>query len=347
MKFTFTNSCQIGICFEIRQPNFLMMREYILTIRKIPLILKDSFLEFIDDKVLKLSAALAYYTIFSLPSMLIIVIGLCGTFYGKEAIEGKIFFQINHLVGAQVALEVQHIIQAMVMHHDSFVATVIGIITLLIGATGMFGEIQDSINMIWGLKTKPKKGLIKLVLNRVISFSMIIILGFILIVSLLLNVLLEAFFSNLKNHFSEYLVTKLYVMDQFIILAIILVLFAFIFKVLPDAKILWKDVWVGAFVTTLLFILGKFVIGYYLSNNGQISAYGTAGSLIVILLWVYYSAMILYFGAIFTQVYAKHNGRKIEPNKYAIWVETDTIEKKFNTAIQNKEIPLNDSTNPQ
>ena len=319
------------------------MSEYIQTLRKIPLILKNSFLEFIDHKVLKLSAALAYYTIFSLPPLLIIVIGLCGIFYGKEAVEGKIFFQINHLVGAQVALEIQHIIQSMVLHHDSFAATVIGIITLLIGATGMFGEIQDSINTIWGLKTKPEKGWIKLLLNRIISFSMIVILGFILVVSLLLNVLLETFFSHLKKHFSESLIDKLYLVDQIIILGIILVLFAFIFKVLPDAKILWKDIWVGAFVTTFLFILGKYIIGYYLSASNQISAYGAAGSLIIILLWVYYSAIILYFGAEFTQVYAKLHGRTIAPNKYAIWIETDIIERRYNTNIQNKEISLDNT----
>lgn len=317
-----------------------MMRNYINSLKKIPVILKDAILEFIDDKVLKLSAALAYYTIFSLPSMLIIVIGLCGIFYGKDAIEGKIFFQINNFIGAEAALEVQHIIQKMVTHHDSFVATMVGIMTLLIGATGMFGEIQDSINTIWGLKTKPEKGLIKLLLNRVISFSMIIILGFIFLVSLLLNVVLQFFLSHLKRIFSETLIDNLYMMDQFIIFGIIVLLFAFIFKVLPDAKILWKDVWIRAFVTALLFIFGKFVIGYYLSTTSQISAYGAAGSLIIILLWVYYSAIILYFGAEFTQAYARNHGRSIEPNKYAIWVETDIIEKKYNTQIENKQITV-------
>src|SRR3954468_12343184 len=177
------------------------MSTFISSFRKLPGIFKETFSEFIEDKVMKYSAALAYYTIFSLPSMLIVIIGLCGTLYGKEAIEGKIFFQLNHLIGAQAALEVQHILQNMVLNHDSFMATVVGVVTLLIGATGMFGEIQDSINSIWGLKTKPEKGLIKMVLNRLLSFSMIIILGFILLVSLLLNVLLQAFFHELKKHF--------------------------------------------------------------------------------------------------------------------------------------------------
>jgi membrane protein len=308
------------------------------TLRKIPSILKDSCSGFIDDKVLKLSAALAYYTIFSLPSMLIVVIGLCGIFYGKEAIQGEIFFQINQYVGAEAALEIQHILQKMALHHDSFIATTIGIITLLFGATGMFGEIQDSINSIWGLKTKPEKGLIKIVLNRLLSFSMVVVLGFILLVSLLLNVLLETFFDHLKKHFSEGLIDNLYAVDHLIMFGVIVLLFAFIFKVLPDAKILWKDVWIGAFVTALLFLLGKFIIGYYLSHSKQISAYGTAGSLIVILLWVYYSAIILYFGAEFTQVYAQHHGRAIAPNKYAVWIEKNIIEKKLNTEVHNKTV---------
>lgn len=314
------------------------MSALISTLKKLPGIFKDTCSEFIDDKVMKYSAALAYYTIFSLPSLLIIIIGLCGTLYGKAAIEGKIFFQLDHLIGAQAALEVQHIIQNMVLNHDSFMATVIGIITLLIGATGIFGEIQDSINTIWGLKTKPEKGLIKMLLNRLISFSMIIILGFILVVSLLLNVLLQTFFHNLKKHFPPELIDNLFLIDQCLVYGVIALLFAFIFKVLPDAKLLWRDVWVGAVVTTILFIIGKFAISFYLSTNKQITAYGAAGSLIIILLWVYYSAIILYFGAEFTQVYAHHHGRSIAPNKYAIWIEKDIIEKKFNTQIKKKTI---------
>jgi membrane protein len=319
------------------------MSSSISSLRKLPAIFKDTCSEFVEDKVMKYSAALAYYTIFSLPSMLIVIIGLCGTFFGKAAIEGKIFFQLNNLIGAQAALEVQHIIQNMVLNHDSFLATVIGIITLLIGATGMFGEIQDSINTIWGLKTKPEKGLIKMLLNRLISFSMIIILGFILVVSLLLNVVLQAFFHDLKKLFPSELIDNLFIVDQFIVYGIIALLFACIFKVLPDAKILWKDVWVGAFVTTILFVIGKFAISYYLSTNKQITAYGAAGSLIIVLLWVYYSAIILYFGAEFTQVYAHHHGRAIAPNKYAIWVEKDIIEKKFNTQINKKTTPKKES----
>jgi membrane protein len=285
------------------------------------LILKNSFIGFADDNILKYSAALAYYTIFSLPSMLIVIIGLCSIFYGKDAIQGEIFFQIHQFIGSEAALEIQHILQKTTLHHDNFLATITGLATLLLAATGMLGEIQNSINIIWRLKTKPKKGFIKIFLNRLISFSMVLILGFILLVSLLLNALMDNFFNELKKLFSENFITYLYWLDYILLFGIIVLLFAFIFKALPDAKILWKDVWVGALVTTLLFLTGKFLISYYLMHNNNISAYGAAGSLIIVLLWVYYSAIILYYGAEFTQAYVKQQGRFIEPNKYAVWVE--------------------------
>ncbi|MEO6901876.1 MAG: YihY/virulence factor BrkB family protein [Bacteroidia bacterium] len=293
------------------------------------LILKSSFIGFVDDNVLKFSAALAYYTIFSLPSMLIVIIGLCSVFYGKDAVQGEIFFQIHQFVGNEAALEIQHILQKTTLHHDNFLATITGLATLLLAATGMFGEIQDSINIIWGLKTKPKKGFIKIFLNRLISFSMVLILGFILLVSLLLNAVMDNFFNELKKIFSESFITYLYLLDYIFLFGVIALLFAFIFKALPDAKILWKDVWVGALITTLLFLIGKFLISYYLMHNKSISAYGAAGSLIIILLWVYYSAIILYYGAEFTQAYVKQRGRFIQPNKYAVWIAEEAEAKKI------------------
>ncbi len=326
---------------------------YILIMRRIIVknlwsIIKDSFKEFNNDRVLKLSAALAYYTIFSLPSMLIVVIGLCSIFFGRDAVQGQVFTEIRGLIGNDAAVQIQDILKKTTLHQDNFVATIIGAVTLLVAATGMFGEIQDSINSIWGLQTKPEKGLIKMLLNRLISFSMVIVLGFILLVSLVLNALLEGFLHRLEHYFSEDMVKYLFVLDYGIMVVVTTLLFASILKVLPDAKILWKDVWVGAFATSLLFLLGKFLIGYYLKHNNSISAYGAAGSMIVILLWVYYSAIILYFGAEFTQVYVQHKKRRIEPNKYAIWIEKNVVEKRLNTqinehttTIDNKTIPVN------
>lgn len=303
-------------------------------------ITKETFGEFDKDKVLKLSAALAYYTIFSLPSMLIVIIGLLSIFYGKDAIQGEIFSEISGFIGKDAAIQIQDILKNTTLHHDNVLTTIVGFATLLIAATGMFGEIQDSINSIWGLEAKPKKGFIKLLLNRLMSFSMVVVLGFILLVSLVLNALLEGLLHRLEHFFSENVINYFFILDYGIMIIVTTLLFASILKVLPDAKIEWRDVWVGSFATCILFLLGKFLIGYYLKHNSSITAYGAAGSMILILLWVYYSAIILYFGAEFTQVYVRFKKRKIQPNKYAVWVEKNTVEKKLNTQINEHTTPI-------
>ncbi|MEW6468896.1 MAG: YihY/virulence factor BrkB family protein [Bacteroidota bacterium] len=297
-------------------------------------LVRESYREFMNDKVMKLSAALAYYTVFSLPPLLLVTIGLLGLFYGRDAIEGEIFMRLQEYIGGEAALQIQEVLKKSSAHHDNTVATIVGLFTLLLGATGIFGEVQDSINFIWGLKARPRKGWVKLIINRLLSFSMILILGFVLLVSLLLNAALEVFLGQLKTLFSERIVDSLYIINYAVSIVVIATLFACIFKVLPDAKIRWKDVWVGALVTTLLFMIGKTGISYYLQNNTTITAYGAAGSLIVILLWVYYSAIILYFGAEFTQAYIRFRGRRIEPNKYAVWVERRIVEKESNISLR-------------
>jgi membrane protein len=310
-------------------------------------ILKQLFHEFNNDKVLKLSAALAYYTIFSLPSMLIVIVGLGSLFYGRDAIQGRIYHDIGGFIGNEAALQIQDILSKTALRHDNLLATIIGLVTLLLAATGMFGEIQDSINSIWGLKAKPEKGLIKLLLNRLLSFSMVLVLGFILVVSLILNALLEGFFNRLEKLLSTDMVNYLFIFDHGLMVVVIMLLFAGILKVLPDAKILWKDVLVGSFTTTVLFLAGKFLIGYLLKHNSSISAYGAAGSIIIILLWVYYSAIILYVGAEFTQVYVRYRNRRIEPNKYAVWIEQNIVEKKFNTQINEHTVDIDQKTKPK
>ncbi|HEY1056425.1 MAG TPA: YihY/virulence factor BrkB family protein, partial [Emticicia sp.] len=244
-----------------------------------------------------------------------------------------IFSDISAFIGNDAALQIQDVLKKTTLNHDNLLATIIGLVILLLAATGMFGEIQDSINSIWGLKAKPRKGFIKMILNRLMSFSMVLVLGFIFIISLILNALLEGLLHRLEHIFSDTIINYLFVFDYGLMIIVTTLLFACILKVLPDAKILWKDVLVGAFTTSILFFIGKFVIGYYLKHNSSISAYGAAGSLILILLWVYYSAIILYFGAEFTQVYVRHKNRRIEPNRYAVWVEKNIVEKKFNTQI--------------
>lgn len=291
-------------------------------------ILKQSFSDFIDNKVFKLSAALAFYTIFSLPAMLIIIISVSDIFYGRAAIEGTLYHQIAEFVGIDAAIQIQQTIRGAALSQSSYFATIVGIITLLFGATSVFSEIQDSINHIWKLKAKPQKGkgFLKLVLNRLLSFSLVISLGFLLLVSLLVNGLMDMLITRLTAMFPELTIIMVYIVNVIITFGITALLFALIFKVLPDARIKWKHVRAGAFTTAVLFMLGKFLIGYYLGHSKLSSTYGTAGSVIVMLLWVYYSAMILYFGAVFTHVFAAHSGSRIYPNNYAVWVQEIEVE---------------------
>lgn len=292
-------------------------------------ITKETLVEFTDNKVLKLSAALAYYTIFSIPALLIIIIWVSDIFYGREAVEGGVYAQIAGFVGKDAALQIQETIRNATLSSGSNWAAIIGVATLVIGATGVFTEIQDSINQIWHLKAKPYKGRgwFRLIINRLLSFSMIITLGFLLLVSLIINGVMDVLLSRLSQNFPQLEVYMVYTFNIVFTFIITSFLFGIIFKLLPDARIKWKDIRAGAFTTAILFMGGRFLIGYYLGHNSRMtSAYGAAGSLIVILLWVYYSSIILYFGAVFTRVYAISRGCQIYPNNYAVWVEQREVE---------------------
>jgi len=292
--------------------------------------IKTAFVAFFEHNVLKLSAALAYYTIFSLPGLIIIVVWVTDIFYGHEAVEGKVYGQISSLVGSDAAIQIQETIRNATLSSEGSFATIVGLVTLIIGATSGCGEIQDSINLIWRLKAKPKKGRgwLKLIINRLLSFSIIISLGFLLLVSLVLNGLMDAFIDRLTRTFPETQVIVVYVVNLVITFFMTSLLFGLIFKVLPDAKIEWRHVSAGAFTTALLFLGGKFLISFYLGHSKMSSAYGAAGSIIVILLWVYYSAIILFFGAAYTRAYAICKGSHIYPNKYAVWIEQVEVESR-------------------
>jgi membrane protein len=299
-------------------------------------VIKQCFSDFIDNKVLKLSAALAFYTIFSLPAMLIIIISVSNIFYGREAIEGTLYNQLSGFIGADAATQIQQTIRNAAVAHNSSFATIVGIITLVIGATSVFSEIQDSINHIWKLKAKPHrgKGVLKMFINRLLSFSIVVSLSFLLLVSLMINSAMDILINKLTRMFPELTVIMVYAFNLILTFGITALLFGMIFKVLPDARIKWKHVRVGAFTTAVLFMAGKFLIGYYLGHSELSTTYGTAGSAIVLLLWVYYSAMILYFGAVFTHVYAAHTGSKIYPNNYAVWVQQ--VEMESEKSIQQQ-----------
>lgn len=291
-------------------------------------ILKNAFTGFIDDRALKLSAALSYYTIFSLAPLLLLMISLAGVFFGRDAIQGHVFNEINGLIGNEAAAQIQDIIKHMELSGKTNIAIVIGAITLFVGATSVFAEIQDSINIIWKVKAKPKRGWLKLLKDRLLSSSLIVGLGFLLIVSLMVNGVLLALNDLFKSYFPEVTILVFHAINIVISFAVISLLFGVIFKVLPDVKIGWKDVRMGAFFTACLFMLGRYVIGLYIETTSTGSAYGAAGSLIIILVWVYYTAAILYFGAEFTRAYAEHIGAKIQPASYAVYVEQNEIEHK-------------------
>jgi len=282
---------------------------------------------FLDDRGLKLSAALAYYTVFALAPLLMLVISLIGAFLGKDAIQNNIYPQIKSYVGSSAALQIQEMIKSISLSGKTGVAIVTSIVTLIVGATSIFLEIQDSINLIWRVKAKPKKGWVKMLTNRLISFSMIISLGFLLLVSLIVNALVLALSTRITRYFPEVTIQLFNLINIGITFLVIAVLFGIIFKFLPDVKIAWRDVRTGAFFTSLLFMLGKYLIGIYIQTTGTGSTYGAAGSLIVILVWIYYTSAILYFGAEFTQVYADEYGDKIEPAEYAVHVEQKEIER--------------------
>ena len=276
---------------------------------------------FIADNALKLSAALSYYTIFSLPPLLIIIISLSGVFFGADAVSGQIFEQIKLLVGNSAALQIQETIKNVKLSNSNVFVTSVGIVILIIGASGVFVEIQDSLNFIWGFKAKPKRGIVKFLYNRLMSFAMIGSVGFLLLVSLIINSVIDVLNKRLALVFPHNTIILFYVINVLIVFIIISILFSIIFKTLPDGKIALSDSLVGASFTAFLFMVGKFAIGAYLSRFNIASIYGAAGSVILILVWVYYSAIILYFGAEFTKVYASLHGHKIIPNEYSVQVK--------------------------
>jgi membrane protein len=283
-------------------------------------ILKRAAIEFIADNGMKLSAALSYYTIFSIGPVLIIMMSLAGIFYGREAVQGKIYQQIQGLVGSNVAIQIQDIIRNIEESQLSASGAIIGVVILVIGATGVFTEIQDSINYIWSVKAKPKKGWLHLIMNRIISFSLIVSFGFILLVSLIVHALVDILHDALLQHFDVVTVYVFQGVNYVLLFVIITALFSIIFKVLPDASIHWKDSFVGASFTAVFFLIGKFLITFYLSQSNIGVTFGAAASVVLILLWVYYTSIILYFGAEFTKVYALSYGSGIEPDKSAVFI---------------------------
>lgn len=309
-------------------------------LKKVWKIIVATFHGFVDDDGLKHSASLAYYTVFSIAPLLILVISLADFFLGQDAITNNLYPQIKNYVGAQAAIQIQDTIKNLQLSGKTGIAVIIGGITLLIGASSIFVEIQDSLNIIWRVKAKPKRGWVKMLTNRFLSFSLIISLGFLLLVSLVVNILILSLNNRLMTVLPDVTIWLFKGINIGLTFIVISILFAIIFKFLPDVKIRWKDVRYGAFFTAILFMIGRYLIGLYVEFSAtSFSAYGAAGSLIVILVWIYYTAAILYMGAEFTQVYAEARGCRIEPAEYAVAVRQTEVEVEVKTLpIQNPEI---------
>ena len=288
--------------------------------------LKEVVDKFIDDKAPKLGAALSFYTIFSLAPLLIIVIAIGGLAFGDQAARGELFYQIQGLIGQEGAEIVQTTIQNTNQKRASILALIISFFTVAISATVVFVELQESLNMVWKVRPSSERSVIKgLVVDRVQSLALIFTTGFLLLVSLVISAILSFISNKINENFISIPIFLLDLANGLISLTVIFLLFTMIFKILPDVNIKWKDVWVGGLATSLLFILGKYLIGLYLGNSALSSTYCAAGSLVVLLLWIYYSAQILFLGAEFTYVYANRYGAGYKPRRKFLIYETHPI----------------------
>ena len=283
-------------------------------------LLKDTFKDFMDDKAMRLSAALAYYSVFSLAPLLIIAISIAGAIFGEDAARGAIRDQLASAMGDASAQAVQEMIKSAHREGQSWMMTLVGLGILLVTASGVFSQLKDAMNTVWDIEQKPGFNLKELVKGKLTALSMVLVIGFLLLISLVLSTSVAAVTNWMGN--SLPIPALVFQVISFVIsIGVVTVLFAMIFKVLPDADVQWKDVWSGAFITAVLFSLGKMLLALYLGREAAASSYGAAGALILLLSWVYYSANILLFGAEFTQVYARRKGRAIEPTENAMRVD--------------------------
>ena len=295
--------------------NIIQMRTHI---QKVFTVLKNAFKSWLAKDPFHESAVIAYYAIFSLPGLLVVIMTLAGYFFGREAVNHQVATQFASTMGADTARQVQDMIIQATKLKNTMLATIIGVVTILIGATGVFAEFQNALNIIWEVKVDPKKsGIWEIIKIRLFSFGLIVSIAFLLVVSLLISALISAFGNWLASHFSDSFLLILQLLNSGLSLVILAVLFALMFKFLPDAKIKWKHVWIGSFVTAFLFEIGKFGLGLYFGKANPGTGYGAAGSVILILLWVTYTSMIVFFGAEFTHAYANMFSGKVAPTEIA------------------------------
>ncbi|MCW3104048.1 MAG: ribonuclease [Bacteroidetes bacterium] len=282
-------------------------------------------------------AIISYYAIFSIPALLVIIISAAGYFFGKEAVSGEISNQVTAAMGADTAKQIEEMVANSSENKNSVLAAIIGVITLLVGATGVFVQLQKSLDLIWEVEVKAKKAWLKSLKDRLFSFGLILSIGFLLLISLLISAGLAAFSGWIKASLPDFMMAVFFVISFAVNFAVLTVLFALMFRILPDARVRWKDVWLGAMITALLFIAGKFALGLYFGKANPGSAYGAAGSIILLMLWVNYSSMILFLGAEYTKQFALHFGHEIEPAKDAVRIEGSEKERE----VKNKQKATN------
>src|SRR6476469_410221 len=290
-------------------------------------LLKQTFSEWLEDKAPQLGAALAYYTVFSLAPLILVLLAIVGLLFRNDpgGAWNKITEQMSYFLDKSAVEVVQNIAQKAAQPNKSLAATIIGILLALFGASGVFGQLQDALNTIWGVKAKPVGGIWGFLRSRFLSFAMVGGVCFLLLVSLTLESVLKGFSHYIQGVLPGGIVIAMAVYWTFD-LAVVILLFAIIFKFLPDAKIQWRDVWIGAAMTAIFFGIGKWALGLYLGSGAAASAYGAASSLITLLLWIYYSSQILLFGAEFTQVYANNSGRRVTPSEHAVPITMTEVE---------------------
>lgn len=295
-------------------------------------LLKDTYRQWNEREPFSNSIIIAYYTIFSLPGLLVIIINLAGYFFGTDAVTNQLSTQIGGLVGGNTAKDIQEMVATASHNKGTILSSILSVATLLFGATGVFYQLQQILNKMWEVKPKPKQKFVKLLKDRVFSFGLILVIGFLLLVSLVITAALTAVSDWVGSNISESLVVLFKLLDIVVSIGVVTLLFGAIYKFLPDAKIRWKDVWIGAVLTAVLFVIAKFALGLYFGKSDPASTYGAAGSIILIMLWVSYAGLILLFGAEFTKTYADRYGKKVVPAEGAV----STHGENDNGAIINK-----------
>ncbi len=282
-------------------------------------LLKQAFKGWNEDEAFRQSAIVAYYSIFSLPGLLILLISIGGAVYGQEAVQGRLVNEISGMIGYDAAQSVENMIASSYRSDSGFIMRGVGIGILLFGATTVFFQLQKSLNNIWRVEQKPGSGIKRLVFDRAYSLGLILAIGFLLLISLVVSAVLAAISEWMSRQFPDYLLVLVNVLDFAITLGMATILFALVFKVLPDVSVNWRSVWSGAFFTAILFIIGKFILSFYFGQAEPASSYGAAGSVVLIMLWINYTCLIMFFGAEFTQAFAEHKGYRFKPAEHARW----------------------------